>query len=634
MMNPLFDTAPRGRDLAAGASRSMAERLARSRRRSTLDYRLDASGRAAEQVLSHAELSRLKDSNAHLLQAAVPGVDWLHQQLGDLGYCLLLADCSGATLEVRASGQRARDFTSAGLREGACWSEPTQGTCGIGTAIADQAPVLVHGDQHYLIRNHGISCAAVPLFGPAQQLLGVLNATACTHDAQKFGQALAYRLTLQTAARIEQSIFLTHFADHWIARVKRQLNDWDTEPDELIAFDEGGRIVGTSWRLKQYLGPQERRIEDVLDCTVEGLIDFACAHPGTPLRVVASDSATPLFAQISAPRRPRHRPAPQPTGTGGRPTMTDDTPADADVLRLERLINAKVPILLLGETGSGKEYMAKMIHARSRRRDQSFVAINCAAIPETLIESELFGYREGAFTGARTKGCVGKIAQADGGTLFLDEIGDMPLGLQTRLLRVLAEGEVLALGADRPTTVDICLICATHRDLAAMVRDGHFREDLYYRLNAATVRLPPLRERDDVAELIQRVFAEECKSAARTLRMSPQVEDGLRLYSWPGNIRELRNVLRYAIAVCPSDQVGWADLPETFRDQLPEAVNDRRRTYLPGIGGSGQPSERDIILSALKRTQWCVSAASRYLGVSRSTLYRRLSEYGVEVPQK
>ncbi|KAA3655655.1 MAG: sigma-54-dependent Fis family transcriptional regulator [Proteobacteria bacterium] len=634
MMNSLFDTAHHGRERITSAARSMAERLARSRRRSTRDYCLDAGGRSAEQVLSQAELCHLKDANEHLLQAAVPGIDWLHQQLGDLGYCLLLADHSGATLEMRASRQRLGDFSSAGLREGACWSEPAQGTCGIGTAIAEKAPVLVHGDQHYLIRNHGISCAAVPLFGPAQQLLGVLNATACTQDAQKFGQALAYRLTLQTAARIEQSIFLSHFADHWIARIKRQASDWETEPDELIAFDEAGRVVGSSWRLQQRLGDQAWGIEDILDHAVGGLIDFACTHPGTPLRIATRDNAGALFAQISAPRRAPGRPATLPAPPSTRPSAARDQPPGDDIRRLERLINAKVPILLLGETGSGKEYMAKMIHARSRRRDQSFVAINCAAIPETLIESELFGYREGAFTGARAKGSIGKIAQADGGTLFLDEIGDMPLGLQTRLLRVLAEGEVLALGAERPTTVDLCIICATHRDLGAMVRDGRFREDLFYRLNAATVRLPPLRERDDVVDLIRSVFAEECKSAERALSLSPHVEDGLMVYPWPGNIRELRNVLRYAIAVCPSETVGWADLPETFRDQVPEAVSDRRRAHFPGSGGSGQPSERDIILSALKRTQWCVSAASRFLGVSRSTLYRRLGEHGIEVPQK
>ncbi|TVT74027.1 MAG: sigma-54-dependent Fis family transcriptional regulator [Denitromonas halophila] len=633
-MHSLFNTTHRGHDMAAVALPNMAERLARSRRRSTHEYRLDAGARSTEQVLSRAELSQLKDSNEHLLRAAVPGIDWLHQQLGDLGYCLLLTDFGGATLEVRASGQRVDQFSSAGLREGACWSEPNQGTCGVGTAIADKAPVLVHGDQHYLLQNHSISCAAVPMFGPAQQLLGVLNATACTHDAQKFGQALAYRLTLQTAARIEQSIFMSHYSEYWIARVKRQLDDWEAEPDDLIAFDECGRVVGASWRLKQRLGQQEWRIEDILDCSVEGLIDFACAHPGTPLRVAASGGDGALFAQINAPRRAARRSSATPAPPEVKRTIPGAGDATEDLRRLERLLNAKVPILLLGETGSGKEFNAKIIHARSRRRDQPFIAINCAAIPETLIESELFGYREGAFTGARAKGCVGKIAQADGGTLFLDEIGDMPLALQTRLLRVLAEGEVLALGADKPRTVDISVICATHRDLSAMVRDGLFREDLYYRLNAATVRLPPLRERDDVAELIRSVFAEECKIASRSLSMSPHVEDGLLVYQWPGNIRELRNVLRYAIAVCPSEEVGWADLPENFRAQVPETVNDRRRAHLPGSGGSGQPSESDIILSALKRTQWCVSAASRFLGVSRSTLYRRLNEHGIEVPPK
>ncbi len=619
-------------DMADPAPANLSTRLAQSRRRSLERHRLDARSRGTENVLSGSQLSRIRERNEALLRVAVPGVDWLHRQLGDLGYCLLLTDATGATLEVRATGQRASQFASAGLRAGACWSEDTQGTCGVGTALADGEPVLVHGDQHFLVRNHGISCTAVPLFGPEQQLLGVLNATACTQDAQKLGLSLAYRLTLQTAARIEQSVFMSHFADHWVARVTQQHNDWDASPADLIAFDEGGRVLGVSRQLKQRLGNDAYFVDEILHHSVSGLVEFARAHPGTPMSLEMDGKNTLLSALISAPRKvPGHRSMLAAARPAARANADNAEMGIEGEHRLELLVNGKVPILLLGETGSGKEYTAKKIHSRSQRRDQPFVAINCAAIPETLIESELFGYRGGAFTGALAKGCVGKIAQADGGTLFLDEIGDMPLALQTRLLRVLAEGEVLALGASKPQVVDISVICATHRDLGAMVREGRFREDLYYRLNAATVKLPPLRERKDIADLIRSVFSEECKTVGRQLSMSAEVLAGLVEHAWPGNIRELRNVLRYAIAVCPQAEMSWAHLPESFQSEALNEVADRRRAQLRGHVVTGQASERELILDALKRTNGCVSAASRFLGISRSTLYRRLSEHGVDV---
>jgi transcriptional regulator of acetoin/glycerol metabolism len=632
MLETLFDLAPRGADAAVQPPQDLAHRLALSRRRSQARHRLEPDDAGAAQVLSGGQVAQMRERSEQLLQVAVPGLDWLHRQLGDLGFCLLLTDFSGATLEVRAVDRRARDFTSAGLRTGACWAEQTQGTCGIGTAIADEAPVLVHGDEHYLLRNHGITCAAVPLFGPELKLLGVLNATACAEDAQKFGRGLAYRLTQQTAVRIEQSLFMAHFDDHWIARVQGHGDRWNAGPDELIAFDESGRVVGVSRQLHRRLGRQHVRVDELLNEPANGLIDFARANPGAPMTLPFFDDRGTLTAQIRAPRRtPQRRATPNPAAVPASRRNPDGSAAEA-MRRLERLANSKVPILLLGETGSGKERTARSIHARSNRQHRPFVAINCAAIPENLIESELFGYREGAFTGARAKGCVGKIAQADGGTLFLDEIGDMPLGLQTRLLRVLAEGEVLALGAASPEVVDIQVICATHRDLEAMVRAGQFREDLYYRLNAATHRLPPLREREDKAELIRKVLDEECRSAGRCVRLTSEVEDALRAYRWPGNIRELRNVLRYGIAVCLGETVGWSDLPENFRGSAAAAVIDRRRAQMMPIADTAHGSERELIVATMERSQWCVAAASRILGISRATMYRRLKQYGITVP--
>ncbi|MBF3306990.1 sigma-54-dependent Fis family transcriptional regulator, partial [Pseudomonas aeruginosa] len=216
--------------------------------------------------------------------------------------------------------------------------------------------------------------------------------------------------------------------------------------------------------------------------------------------------------------------------------------------------------------GSGKEAFAKAVHLAGPRAEQAFVALNCAAIPETLIESELFGYRGGSFTGARKEGMRGKLQQADGGTLFLDEIGDMPLALQTRLLRVLEERRVVPLGGE-PEDVDVRLISATHRDLAGLVADGRFREDLYYRLGGARFELPPLRERSDRLALIRRILDEETAHCGVRIELGEAALECLLGYRWPGNVRQLRHVLRYACALCGGATLQLADLPAELRGE-------------------------------------------------------------------
>ncbi|MBF3171666.1 sigma-54-dependent Fis family transcriptional regulator, partial [Pseudomonas aeruginosa] len=280
------------------------------------------------------------------------------------------------------------------------------------------------------------------------------------------------------------------------------------------------------------------------------------------------------------------------------------------------------PLLLNGETGSGKEAFAKAVHLAGPRAEQAFVALNCAAIPETLIESELFGYRGGSFTGARKEGMRGKLQQADGGTLFLDEIGDMPLALQTRLLRVLEERRVVPLGGE-PEDVDVRLISATHRDLAGLVADGRFREDLYYRLGGARFELPPLRERSDRLALIRRILDEETAHCGVRIELGEAALECLLGYRWPGNVRQLRHVLRYACALCGGATLQLADLPAELRGE--------GRTPASACESGGGP-ERDALLDALVRHRWKPMAAARELGISRATLYRRVRRHGIRMP--
>jgi transcriptional regulator of acetoin/glycerol metabolism len=285
-------------------------------------------------------------------------------------------------------------------------------------------------------------------------------------------------------------------------------------------------------------------------------------------------------------------------------------------------------VLLTGETGTGKEYFAKALHRSSARAKRPFVAVNCAAIPETLIESELFGHLPGSFSGAGPRGKRGLIQEADGGTLFLDEIGDMPLALQARLLRVLAEREVLPIGATRALPVDIRVISASLHDLEALVRAGRFRDDLYYRLNGATIPLPPLRERQDLDWLIDRML----RDGESVVQIGDAARARLHEYRWPGNLRELRNALEYARAVCDDGVIEPGDLPD-------EVAGGGARAHVPAPIVAAAPAvaprgdDAALLVSYLRAARWNVSAVARQLGVARMTLYRRMRRFGITPPR-
>ncbi|WP_208507511.1 sigma 54-interacting transcriptional regulator [Variovorax paradoxus] len=307
--------------------------------------------------------------------------------------------------------------------------------------------------------------------------------------------------------------------------------------------------------------------------------------------------------------------------------IAGDDPAMQSLLaQARRLVDRGIHVLIEGETGSGKEVLARALHGASRRAALPFVAVNCAAIPDSLIESELFGYLPGTFTGGRSKGMKGLIAQADRGTLFLDEIGDMPMALQTRLLRVLSEGEVLPLGGDAPQRVDLAVVAATHRGLSELVAAGRFREDLYYRLCGAVLKLPPLRERRDRRHLIDSLFAEEVAAMDSNARLSAEAIEALMAHRWPGNLRELRNVLRLALALCTGREVKVEDLrlPERVATTMPAMVDEAEDTA----------AESERLLAALRQHRWRVAQAADALGLSRATVYRHMKRLGIVAPRR
>jgi len=330
------------------------------------------------------------------------------------------------------------------------------------------------------------------------------------------------------------------------------------------------------------------------------------------------------------PQAPRPPPGPL--------TLEELAGEDAQMLRnvrcARRIADTNVSVLIQGPTGSGKEAFAHAIHLASQRAARPFIALNCAAIPETLIESELFGYKPGAFTGARREGLRGRIVQSSGGTLFLDEIGDMPLALQSRLLRVLEEREVVPLASETAIAVDLHVLAASHRNLREMIARGAFREDLYYRLNGITLELPALRERTDKERLIQHALAAETGNG-RPAAIERDALQSLLGYSWPGNIRELRNVIRTALAICEGGVIRALDLPREIRDtesSASTAIESAVRQTLPGgppAESRLQAAERAALLRAIEELHGNMSRVAAELGVSRNTLYRKIKRHGI-----
>ncbi len=287
-------------------------------------------------------------------------------------------------------------------------------------------------------------------------------------------------------------------------------------------------------------------------------------------------------------------------------------------------------VLVRGETGTGKELLAKAIHFNSRRRERPFVTINCGAIPKDLLESELFGHVKGSFTGAVAHK-RGRIELADGGTLFLDEIGELPVELQVKMLRLIQQGEIEKVGATEPNTVDVRTIAATHRNLLAMAEDGAFREDLYYRLAVIELELPPLRDRpEDIPELVEQFFARAKEKHGReALTLPPALIPYFAAYRWPGNVRQLENVVERLVVLARGDEVSVEDLPDFLRVERP--AREALHLELPPQGISLEAVERELIERALEKFEGNQTQAARYLDISRKTLIYRMEKYGIRV---
>ena len=617
-------------------------------------------------AVSRAELSRRADEHSPLCAHAGPVMDMLHQQIRDSHSMVILTDATGLILHALGDADFREKADRVALRPGVLWSEESKGTNAIGTALTDGRATVVNGSEHFLAANRFLTCSCAPIRDPSGRVIGALDVSA----AKELHHAHTMALVRLSAQLIESHLFIDAFNQTVRLHFHPRREFLGTLEEGIVAFDEGGRFVAANSAARLQLGlPPDvlpsHTLSSLFGITVAGLVARSRTVSGAELTLRLRGGVTAAARlHFCAPATQVCVAGPSPAEIAARETASatrergayaleelrmGEPAMDRVIERVRKVQRQGIPIVILGETGTGKEILARAIHGDSSRSAKPFVAVDCASIPDSLIEAELFGYEEGAFTGARRKGAPGKILAANGGTLFLDEIGDMPLGMQTRLLRVLQERFVSPLGSNKAVAVDIAVICATHRNLQEMIRRGEFRQDLYYRLNGLVVRLPPLRERCDLELLIEHVLVSHC-AAAIPPTVSREVLALFGRYAWPGNLRQLANVLRTA-AVMAADDVNIIraeHLPDDFLEDLrhhqlldpPGCVRDGEpktppsgavEAEAPGSASSDDTAPgilKDMrvsaIRSALDRHAGNVSAAARALGISRNTVYRVL----------
>ncbi len=643
--------------------------ILRSWQRCVNDYALNPGGAHEGCETTRAELEQRLERNDLLLTNAKAEMSSLVQQFVNLDTVVVIADSAGIVLHAMGDGDFARQAARVGMRPGGDWSERANGTNGIGTCLAEGKLVNVDRSEHFFPNLTRLSCTGAPIFDDAGDLAGVLDVSSEPDLSQQHFRTLIG----MSAQTIGNRLLEAKCHKLCIVRMHSRRELVHTFLEGLVAVDEDGIIRAVNQSALFQLGIPERsklvgrNLSEIFQVTIGELISRSRIHAGqgVPVQGVGGRfffllAGEPGGASASSPviNGARLRAAAEtaavapwlPGASGSRASEFGDDGMERDFARALRVYDRGVYVLLEGETGSGKERFSRALHEAGSRSRGPFVAVNCAAVPENLIESELFGYRGGAFTGASREGRRGRILAADKGTLLLDEIGDMPLALQARLLRVLEEREVTPLGGDSSVKVDVRLICATHRNLREMVAAGQFRSDLYFRLACFTVSLPPLRLRAGRRRLIRAMLAE----IAPNLQIDDAAVSKLEHFPWPGNLRQLRNVLQTASALCDSNLIRLGDLPADIRDHLPAvtpaaavpaslseaiAVGDvgsavaNARDLAPGSDGAGwsflDRAEREALLDLLRRHRWNVTNVAAELGVSRNTVYRKTNRFGL-----
>ncbi|MDN4522937.1 sigma-54-dependent Fis family transcriptional regulator [Fictibacillus fluitans] len=578
------------------------------------DVEVDPYLTKGRHILSEEELILRKNKNSTFLEAAGPHMQRMKEAFQELGMMALLIDSDGYVLSLNGNRKIITAASRINFVEGVKWTEDEVGTNAIGTALQTKEAVLVSGTEHYSIASHQWSCSAVPVHDPEGSILGVLDISCPVSTAHPYmlgmiasvSQAIEQELKIQSSQREMELI--------------RQCMDLLEMNPNLVVCSPNGNILAMGQALR-------RRSSDLAGRNIAEAVHYGLmTEKQMPIynaqkRILGYCVSLVSDKQYSSWQGAM--PAAEPgfvfPGEAGKSRSFQQT-----IEEIRRVAPSSLSVYISGETGTGKELVARAIHENSPRKNGPFIAVNCGALSAELLESELFGYEPGAFTGAKKQGAEGKFRQADGGTIFLDEIGEIPQAMQVALLRVLQEKKVMPVGSAREIPADFRVICATHQDLGHLVQQGLFRKDLFYRLHVYPLAVPALRERkEDIPHLIRYY----CENQGMVLNLPDHVMDILVAYDWPGNIRELFNVME-RLHVIPEASMNKGELNQLLRPLEPQETGClpfEDKTVLT----FRDQVEKDVIMDALKKTKGNVTLAAKLCEIPRSTFYKKIHKYGL-----
>ena len=562
------------------------------------------------------------------------------------GLLVTLSDERGYLLDMYGDRKALSAAEKLNFGPGANWSESSVGTNAIGTALAGTQPIRVAAREHFCESHHSWICSAAPIFDLHRKVIGCLDISGPTSSDHRHALELAIRGAKMIESRLygNQCMELNRLAPNLITTV------FNVVMTGLIHLRPDGRIAGLNPKAAVLLGAPSKQLEGAAAdqwFELKQVLANIKAHPetyavaGLPVACRLQPEFDTRVYPVLSPngtlaghllvlnelQRPRisAQSSHSPSWDAFQPVIGQSSGIRQAVDTARQVAQTSSTVLITGESGTGKEVLARALHEASSRRNGPFVAVNCGAIPSELIQSVLFGYVEGAFTGARRGGSPGKFEQASGGTLLLDEIGEMPLSMQINLLRVLEEAQLARVGGIKQVPVDVRIIAATHQDLEERVKNGEFRHDLFYRLNVIRIHLPPLRERgNDIMMLAQHLIAQLSKKLDRTVRqVSPEFYQALNSYQWPGNVRELRHALEAAITLMPGDLLTCETLPDHVRGKKAMPAQGMPSTF------NLQRVQEETIRRAYTHFQGNISRMAKALGIGRNTLYTKLRDFKI-----
>ncbi|MDD3051724.1 MAG: sigma-54-dependent Fis family transcriptional regulator [Candidatus Cloacimonetes bacterium] len=607
------------------------------------DQKLDPK-KYSPNILKNAELQKLKMETAQLNEFTIPYMRRIFSVIRESECVLVLADKNGYIIEsVGFEGYLDKVPIA---KPGTSWNEKDLGTNGIGTALVVKLPVQISGTEHFLEMNHQYTCSAAPIRNPEGEIIACLDITGKTELMHSHSLAMI----VSAVDAIEKYLVTKRIYEDKIRIAEQNQIILNMINDGIIVLNSELLFVSMNENARKMLKTKDnllgKEFSEVINCSLDlnGMLRENVAITDEETVFVLNNNKLRLLVSTSVFRNANqenegviltlresekmNRIVNKITGSKALITLDDiigESPVMQDCKYFARICSkSKSNVLLLGESGTGKEMFAQSIHNLSDRRSKPFIAVNCGALPRELIQSELFGYAGGAFTGSRKEGHAGKFELADGGTIFLDEIGDMPLDAQVNLLRVLQQGEVTRVGGKFPQKVDVRIIAATNRNLMELVQENSFRDDLYYRLNVMCIEIPPLRERqEDIRNLID-FFVQKFSTSLdkKITNVSSSFYEVLLEYGWPGNIRELENVIERAVNVMEKDVLGIKDLPyNILKSKKVESPEKQKKAPLLRM------KEAELIKNTLEQTGGNMRQAALQLGISRGTLYEKIKKH-------